>query len=211
LTPAVRSKAAPRAAAARPFAYRRGALWCDEVALEPLAEQYGTPLYVYSGGQIRERLQLFQRAFATRRSTVCFAVKSNSALAVLRLLAEEGAGFDIVSGGELERVRRASKAAVKRAVFSGAGKQPWEIDAALSAGILLFNVESEAELENLAECAARQRRIAPIALRVNPDVPAETHPSSPLDYININSEFRSSWPEGYTKRLPGKNSSAFGA
>lgn len=161
---------------ARPFAYRGGRLWCDEVSLEALAEQYGTPLYVYSARQIRERLALFQNAFSGRPSIVCFAVKSNSALAILRLLAEAGAGFDIVSGGELERVRRASKSALKRVVFSGAGKQVWEIDAALQAEILLFNVESEDELKLLEERAKAAGGRARFALRVNPDVFADTHP-----------------------------------
>ena len=126
--------------------------------------------------QIRHRFGLFQEAFAGREATVCYAVKANSSLAILRLLAELGAGFDIVSGGELERVRRADKAALKRVVFSGAGKQVWEIDAALKAGILLFNVESEAELELLAERAEALGVRARFALRVNPDVFAETHP-----------------------------------
>jgi diaminopimelate decarboxylase len=161
---------------ARPFAYRGGRLWCDDVSLEALAEQHGTPLYVYSARQIRERLRLFQEAFSGRPSTVCFAVKSNSALAILRLLAEAGAGFDIVSGGELERVRRANKAALKRVVFSGAGKQVWEIDTALRAGILLFNVESESELHLLAQRAEAAGVRARFALRVNPDVFADTHP-----------------------------------
>lgn len=165
-----------RTVTARPFAYRGGRLWCDDVSLEALAVQHGTPLYVYSARQIRERLRLFQDAFSGRPSTVCFAVKSNSALAILRLLADVGAGFDIVSGGELERVRRASKAAVSRVVFSGAGKQIWEIDAALKAGILLFNVESESELDLLAQRAEEAGVRARFALRVNPDVFADTHP-----------------------------------
>jgi diaminopimelate decarboxylase len=146
------------------------------VRLDALAEQQGTPLYVYSAGQIRHRFGLFQRAFAGRPFTVCYAVKANSALAVLRLLAGLGAGFDIVSGGELERVRRADRKALKRVVFSGVGKQVWEIDAALKAGILMFNVESEAELALLAERAEALRVRARFALRVNPDVFAETHP-----------------------------------
>jgi diaminopimelate decarboxylase len=133
-------------------------------------------LYVYSGSQIRYRFSLFTDAFANRPSTICFAVKSNSALAILRLLADLGAGFDIVSGGELERVRRASKKALGRVVFSGAGKQVWEIDAALKAGILLFNVESEGELALLAERAEALGVRARFALRVNPDVFADTHP-----------------------------------
>jgi diaminopimelate decarboxylase len=146
------------------------------VSLEELGTEYGTPLYVYSAEQIRYRFGLFQAAFAGREATVCYAVKANSSLAILRMLAELGAGFDIVSGGELERVRRASKAALGRVVFSGAGKQEWEIDSALKAGILLFNVESEAELELLAARAEALGVRARFALRVNPDVFAETHP-----------------------------------
>jgi diaminopimelate decarboxylase len=131
---------------------------------------------VYSAQQIRERFGLFQQAFAGRPATICYAVKANSALAILRMLAELGAGFDIVSGGELERVRRADKAALRRVVFSGVGKQVWEIDAALKAKILLFNVESEVELAMLAERAEELGVRARFALRVNPDVFAETHP-----------------------------------
>jgi diaminopimelate decarboxylase len=146
------------------------------VSLEGLAETHGTPLYVYSAEQIRYRFGLFQAAFAGREATVCYAVKANSSLAILRMLAGLGAGFDIVSGGELERVRRASKAALGRVVFSGVGKQVWEIDAALKAGILLFNVESEAELALLAARAEALGVRARFALRVNPDVFAATHP-----------------------------------
>jgi len=160
----------------RPFHYRKRTLYCDSVALNALAEEHGTPLYVYSAGQIRQRFGLFQEAFAERPFTICYAVKANSALAILRLLAEMGAGFDIVSGGELERVRRADKTALKRVVFSGVGKQVWEIDAALKAGILLFNVESEDELALLAERAEALGVRARFALRVNPDVFADTHP-----------------------------------
>jgi diaminopimelate decarboxylase len=162
--------------ASRPFHYRNRTLHCDGVSLEVLAEEYGTPLYVYSAEQIRHRFSLFQQAFAGRPATVCYAVKANSALAILRMLAQLGAGFDIVSGGELERVRRADKGALKRVVFSGVGKQVWEIDAALLAGILLFNVESEAELVLLAKRAEVLGIRARFALRVNPDVFADTHP-----------------------------------
>lgn len=122
------------------------------------------------------RLSLFQRAFAFCETTVCYAVKANSSLAILRLLGQAGAGFDIVSGGELERVRRAYRPALRRVVFSGVGKQPWEIDAALRDHILLFNVESESELDLLAERAEELRVPTRFALRVNPDVFAETHP-----------------------------------
>jgi diaminopimelate decarboxylase len=164
------------APASRPFQYRSRQLHCDEVSLDALAEQHGTPLYVYSASQIRYRFGLFQQAFAGRPFTVCYAVKANSALAILRMLAELGAGFDIVSGGELERVRLADKKALKRVVFSGVGKQVWEIDAALKAGILMFNVESEAELALLALRAELLGIRARFALRVNPDVFADTHP-----------------------------------
>ncbi len=161
---------------ARPFVYRNRALHCDGVSLSSLSEEFGTPLYIYSAGQIRERFTMFEEAFADEQHTICYSVKANSSLAILRLLAKMGAGFDIVSGGELERVRRASKAALKRVVFSGVGKQEWEIDAALQADILIFNVESEAELQLLAARAEALQVRARFALRVNPDVFAETHP-----------------------------------
>lgn len=165
---------------ARPFAYRKRELMCDGVGLTELAEEYGTPLYVYSAEQIVYRYELFEAAIwnlmEERRHTVCYSVKANSSLAILKLLGERGAGFDIVSGGELERVRKACRPALKRIVFSGVGKQAWEIDAALKAGILIFNVESEAELELLGERAAALGIKARFALRVNPDVFAETHP-----------------------------------
>ncbi len=141
-----------------------------------LARRFGTPLYVYSADQIVERLQMFQQALAGRDHLVCYAVKANSALAILKLLADHGAGFDIVSGGELERVIAAAPDAVERVVFSGVGKTVEEIDRALMAGILEFNVESEAELELLAARARKLKRKTRFALRVNPDVFAETHP-----------------------------------
>ncbi|MBS1821225.1 MAG: diaminopimelate decarboxylase [Acidobacteria bacterium] len=161
---------------ARPFAYRNRSLSCDGASLTALAEAHGTPLYVYSAQQISCRFQLFQKAFGSRPHTVCYAVKANSSLAILKLLGEQGAGFDIVSGGELERVRRAHKPALKKVVFSGVGKQAWEIDAALKANILQFNVESEQELDLLAARAQALGIRARFALRVNPDVFAETHP-----------------------------------
>ena len=119
---------------------------------------------------------MFQQAFARREHLVCYAVKANSSLAILKMLAERGAGFDIVSGGELERVIAAAPHAVGRVVFSGVGKTAAEIDRALDAGILQFNVESEAELELLAARARKLKMKARFALRVNPDVFAETHP-----------------------------------
>jgi diaminopimelate decarboxylase len=172
----LQKKTAAPQANPRPFAYRNRTLHCDEADLATLATQYGTPLYVYSASQISHRFQLFQQAFSNRPHTICYAVKANSSLAILRMLAKQGAGFDIVSGGELERVRKAHKPALKKVVFSGVGKQLWEIDVALEANILLFNVESEAELHLLAARAEALGKIARFALRVNPDVFAETHP-----------------------------------
>lgn len=162
----------------RPFhsSGARGALYCDGVSLEALARQYGTPLYVYSAGQIVERLELFQRAFAEREHLVCYAVKANSSLAILKMLADRGAGFDIVSIGELARLMLVAPNAADRVVFSGVGKTEVEIVAALLEGILQFNVESEAELALLAKCARTLKKKARFALRVNPDVFAETHP-----------------------------------
>jgi len=162
----------------RPFQHPRpgAALACGRVSLETLAKRHGTPLYVYSADQIVERLGLFQQAFQGRESLVCYAVKANSALAILKLLAGRGAGFDIVSGGELERVLSAAPEAANRVVYSGVGKTAPEIDLALRSGILAFNVESEAELELLAARAAKLKRKARFSLRVNPDVFADTHP-----------------------------------
>jgi diaminopimelate decarboxylase len=162
----------------RPFGYKQagGPLSVGGVSLETMVLQFGTPLYVYSADQIVERLRLFQAALAGRDHMVCYAVKANSALAILKLLADQGAGFDIVSGGELERVMAAAPEAVGRVVFSGVGKTAFEIDLALKAGILAFNVESEEELALLAQRAARLKTQARFALRVNPDVFAETHP-----------------------------------
>jgi len=151
-------------------------LHCDRVSLADLVERYGTPLYVYSASTIRDRLRTFGRAFRKVPHTVCYSVKANSNLSILRLLSRMGCGFDVVSGGELERVLRVSRSAAKKVVFSGVGKTPDEMRAALKGDVLLFNVESESELCSLAECAARAKKKARIALRVNPDVSAETHP-----------------------------------
>ena len=148
----------------------------DEIPLPKLAEKYGTPLYVYSARMIEQRYREFDQAFGDAPHTVCYSVKANSNLSILRMLARRGSGFDIVSGGELERVLVGDRKAAKRIVFSGVGKTREELTAALTAGILLFNVESESELWALAECAGKLRKTAPLALRVNPDVAAETHP-----------------------------------
>lgn len=163
-------------ASSRPLGYRDNELLMDGVPLSALAEQFGTPLYCYSGASIAGRAEMVQAAFAGLDHTVCYAVKANSSLAILKMLGERGCGFDIVSGGELERVRRAAPERLRSVVFSGVGKQAWEMDAALEAGILLFNVESEAELEVLSARARALGKVARIALRVNPDVFAETHP-----------------------------------
>jgi diaminopimelate decarboxylase len=167
------------------FVYRKGkraraedeaTLHCENVSLPMLAEKHGTPLYVYSAATIHERYEAFDSAFRDVPHTICYSVKANSNLSILRLLAKKGCGFDIVSGGELERVLKAGRKAAQRTVFSGVGKTREELRSALKAGIMLFNVESESELSALAECAARLRKEAPVALRVNPDVAAETHP-----------------------------------
>ncbi len=151
-------------------------LHCEDVPLQKLAEQHGTPLYVYSAAMIIGRYEAFGAAFRDQPHTICYSVKANSNLSILRLLARKGCGFDVVSGGELERVLAADRKAAKKVVFSGVGKTREELTAALKAGIMLFNVESESELWALAECAGRLRKTAPVALRVNPDVAAETHP-----------------------------------
>ncbi len=165
------------------FVYRTGKgrnapteLWCEGVSLSKLAGRYGTPLYVYSSATINERYEAFDRAFSGISHTICYSVKANSNLSILRLLAKKGCGFDVVSGGELERILVADRKSAKNVVFSGVGKTREELTAAVRAGILLFNVESESELEALAECASKLRKTAPVALRVNPDVAAQTHP-----------------------------------
>ena len=155
---------------------RRFVLHCEDIPLPKLAQKHRTPLYVYSKTMIERRYNAFDRAFAGIPHFVCYSVKANSNLGILRLLAKKGCGFDVVSGGELERVLTIDRKAAKKVVFSGVGKTNEELTAALKAGILLFNVESESELWALAESAGRLRMTAPIALRVNPDVAAETHP-----------------------------------
>jgi diaminopimelate decarboxylase len=158
------------------FRYQNDVLHCERLPVNKLAQKFGTPLYLYSATAIRERYQILDRAFAAVAHTICYSVKANSNLSILRLLAKLGAGFDIVSGGELERVHLAQRKTLKKVVFSGVGKTADELRAAIRSGILLFNVESEGELEALAECASSLRKQANMAVRVNPDVPAETHP-----------------------------------
>jgi diaminopimelate decarboxylase len=151
-------------------------LCCDEVPLTRLAQRFGTPLYIYSASAITGRLREFKHAFSQIPCTICYSVKANSSLGIMRLIAKMKCGFDVVSGGELERVLQVDRRAANRVVFSGVGKTREEIKAALKANILLFNVESESELCALADCAAALKKNPCIALRVNPDVSAETHP-----------------------------------
>jgi diaminopimelate decarboxylase len=157
------------------FYYRQGGLYCEEVDLKALAALHGTPAYVYSKRAILDRWNEYQRALQGIPSQVCFAVKANSDLAVLAVLVRAGAGFDIVSGGELQRVLKAGGDPA-RVVFSGVGKTAPEIDLALEKGIHSFNCESETEIELISALAAAKGVTASIALRVNPDVNAKTHP-----------------------------------
>jgi diaminopimelate decarboxylase len=157
-----------------PIAYRDRALFCDNVELADVAAKAGTPCYVYSACTILENFRAYDTAFGAQPHTVCYAVKANGNLAILRLLAEAGAGFDIVSGGELYRVLKAG-GNPKKIVFSGVGKTAPEIDAALKAGIHVFNCESEPELALIDALAHRYGIQARVAMRVNPDVDAATH------------------------------------
>jgi diaminopimelate decarboxylase len=157
------------------FEYKQGKLYCEDVAVETLAETYGTPLFVYSRATLERHWHAFDDALAGHDHLVCYAVKANSSLAVLNLLARLGSGFDIVSGGELQRVLQAGGEA-SRIVFSGVGKQADEIEAALAADILCFNVESEQELDRIDEIAGVMGKRARVSFRVNPDVDAGTHP-----------------------------------
>ncbi|AGV17899.1 MULTISPECIES: diaminopimelate decarboxylase [Vibrio] len=152
-----------------------GQLWAEDVPLQALAEQYGTPLYVYSRATLERHWKAFDSAVGQHPHLVCYAVKANSNLGVLNTLARLGSGFDIVSGGELERVIAAG-GDPKKVVFSGVGKTPAEMKRALELGIKCFNVESEPELERLNKVAGELGVIAPISLRINPDVDAKTHP-----------------------------------
>jgi diaminopimelate decarboxylase len=157
------------------LARRSGELSLDGVGLEALARRFGTPLYVYSQAAMLDAVAAYQRALQGREHLVCYAMKANSSLAVLQTFARAGCGFDIVSGGELERVQAAG-GRPGRIVFSGVGKTRAEMQQALQTGVRCFNVESEAELRRLSEVASAIGRTAPVSLRVNPDVDAGTHP-----------------------------------
>ncbi|MEW5894028.1 MAG: diaminopimelate decarboxylase [Pseudomonadota bacterium] len=154
---------------------RDGHLYCEDVALDSIAQAHGTPTYVYSRAMLEATYQAYDRAFAGHPHLICYAVKANSSLAILNLFARLGAGFDIVSGGELARVLAAG-GNPNKVVFSGVGKTAEEMRAALAAGIHCFNVESESELHRLNQVAGELGKRAPISLRVNPDVDAKTHP-----------------------------------
>lgn len=157
------------------FAYHNGTLCAEDLPLNEIAKRFGTPTYVYSRATLERHFRAFDEAFAAIPHQVCYAVKANSNLAVLNVLARLGAGFDIVSGGELERVLAAGGEPGK-VVFSGLGKQEAEIARALEVGIACFNVESEAELDRINTVAVRLGKMAPVSLRVNPNVDAKTHP-----------------------------------
>jgi diaminopimelate decarboxylase len=157
------------------FEYRNGEMFAEDVPLKRIAKEVGTPAYVYSLATLRRHFRVFDEAFAKIPHIVCFSVKANSNIALLRAFAREGGGFDIVSGGELFRALKAG-ADPKKVVFSGVGKKKEEIEYALRSGILMFNVESEHELLALNEIAGGVKGKAPVSLRINPDVDPQTHP-----------------------------------
>ena len=157
------------------FSYQNGTLCAEKVPLDAMAARFGTPCYIYSRAALESAYREFELACAERDTLICYSVKANSNLALLNLLARLGSGFDIVSGGELARVLAAGGSAAKT-VFSGVGKSEAEMHAALEAGVLCFNVESEGELDRLAAVANSVRKIAPVSLRVNPAVDPKTHP-----------------------------------
>ena len=157
------------------FNYHDNELFVESVPLKQIADEFGTPCYVYSRSALTKAYQEFDTSFANRDHLICYAVKANSNIAILNLFAQLGSGFDIVSGGELQRVIKAGGDPGKT-VFSGVGKNANEMRMALDANILCFNVESEAELVTLNQIAKDMGKIAPVSLRVNPDVDAKTHP-----------------------------------
>lgn len=157
------------------FEYRQGELHCEQVPISQIAKEVGTPCYIYSHATLVRHFRAYDSAFRSVPHIIAFAMKSNSNLAILRLMAKEGSGVDIVSGGELYRALRAGVSPAK-IVFAGVGKSPQEIRDALKADILMFNVESPAELHAINEVAAAAKRRARVALRINPDIDPKTHP-----------------------------------
>jgi diaminopimelate decarboxylase len=156
------------------FSYRDGELYCEDTPVANLAEKFGTPLYIYSQNAVTSTVDALKKAFVRVDPLICYSVKANSNLGILKVLAERDSGFDVVSAGELHRVKLAGGEAGKT-VFAGVGKTDDEIRAGLEAGVLMFNIESEAELDAVANVAALMGMTAPIALRVNPDVDPKTH------------------------------------
>jgi diaminopimelate decarboxylase len=156
------------------FNYRNHELYCEDVRVADLAARYGTPLYIYSKATITHHLDTLNKAFKSLNPLVCYSVKANSNLGILKVVGEHGDGFDVVSGGELGRVLKAGGTA-DRTVFAGVGKTDPEIAAAIQAGVLMFNVESEEELAAINRVAESLGKVAPVALRVNPDVDPKTH------------------------------------
>ncbi|AGF48676.1 diaminopimelate decarboxylase [Candidatus Kinetoplastibacterium oncopeltii TCC290E] len=157
------------------FKFKNNLLFVENISVNSIVEKLETPLYIYSKKAMKEAWDSYYQAIKNRNCLICYGMKANSNLAVLKEFSKLGSGFDIVSGGELERVL-AIKADPKKIVFSGVGKQSWEIEKAIKAGIKCFNVESEAELQNISKIAKKVGIVAPISLRVNPDVDANTHP-----------------------------------
>ncbi|MBI5715115.1 MAG: diaminopimelate decarboxylase, partial [Chloroflexi bacterium] len=157
-----------------PFQYKNNSLHCDSVALTTLAQEFGTPLYVYSANRVRENFRRLVNAFAKINPTICYSVKANSNLSLLKILKDEGASFDIVSGGELFRVLKIN-ADAERIVFAGVGKTESEIDFALQSNVGWINVESEGELIRVNQRARRLGVSAVVAIRLRPDVDAATH------------------------------------
>ena len=157
------------------FSYKDNSLLVEDASIAAIVERYGTPCFIYSKAALEQNYQAYEKAFEGHSHLICYAVKANSNLAVLNVLAKLGAGFDIVSGGELERVIAAG-GDTKKVTFSGLGKTTQEIYKALDKGIHCFNIESEAELFRINEIAVNNSQVAPISIRVNPDVNAETHP-----------------------------------
>jgi diaminopimelate decarboxylase len=156
------------------FHYNEGTLWCEGITVQRIADKIGTPLFLYSAATLREHYQRIAQAFAALQPIICYSIKSCSNIHICSLLRELGAGFDVVSGGELERALRAGGDPAK-IVFAGVGKTDAEMEAGISANIGWFNIESEAELENLSTIATRTGRSVRAALRVNPDVDPKTH------------------------------------
>ena len=156
------------------FGYRSGRLYCEDVAVDDLAARFGTPLYIYSRAALESKYRAVEKAFDDIPTTVCFSIKSCSSIGILKVLRDLGSGFDIVSGGELHRALHVG-ADPRKIVFAGVGKTDEEIRAALDRDILMFNVESEAELDNIQNIAASAGTVAPVALRLNPDVDARTN------------------------------------